>query len=253
MKKRLIQIALILGLITVMCAAAQATGATGAEEPTSGFRVVKAEEGYESDVTLTPVDAKGANVTLGDTRYPGAVKVDITYKKAQDGKEYLLCVLADNADDTPTADNMAYIDQQPAEGNSVKFTAFPKAVDEKTSGVKYTVYLSSNADNADNSTEDPGITAFTKVATFEYYADVAAVMLGDVNGDEDITVNDALDALFLSVGTVNNASRPEEEQREAADVDQSGDVEVQDALNILYCSVGTKTGIKALDDFIDSK
>ena len=232
--------------MALTCAAAQATETA---EPTSGFREVKVESAYENSVTLTPVDARNADVTKADVRYPGAVKMEIAYSAAQSGNEYLLCVLADNTDDVPTVDNMAYIDQTTAGSATVEFSAFPKAVDEKTTSVKYTVYLSSDADAASGS-----IAAFTKVATFEYYsAGASAVMLGDVDGDEEITVNDALDALFLSVGTVNNASRPEEEQREAADVDQSGDVEVQDALNILYCSVGTKTGIKALDDFIDSK
>ena len=60
MKKRLIQIALILGLMTLTCVAAQASE-TGA--PTSGFRVVEVESAYESDVALTPVDDKGADVT----------------------------------------------------------------------------------------------------------------------------------------------------------------------------------------------
>ncbi len=245
MKKRLIQIALILGLLALMCAAAQATGA---EEPEPAYGFCKVEE-ENADVALTPVGVQKTS----DNRYPGATKMTVAYNKAQSGSEYLLCVLAQGEDGktAPDADHMAYIDQKPAEGTSVEFTAFPKAVDAKTTSVKYEVWLSSNADA---SAEDAGLTGFTKVGAFEYYAaGMSAVMLGDVDGDEDITVNDALDALFLSVGTVNNPNRPEEEQREAADVDQQNGVEVIDALNILYCSVGTKTGVKALDDFLDSK
>ena len=139
MKKRLIQIALILGLMALTCAAAQATETA---EPTSGFREVKVESAYESGVTLTPVDARNADVTKADVRYPGAVKMKVAYNGAQSGNEYLLCVLADNEDDVPTVDNMAYIDQKTADGATVEFNAFPKAVDAQTKSVKYTVYLS---------------------------------------------------------------------------------------------------------------
>ena len=249
MKKRLIQIALILGLMALTCAAAQASE-TEADEPVSGFRVVAVESAYENDVALTPIDDKGANVAQADVRYPGAVKMKISYANAQTGNEYLLCVLADDESGVPTVDNMAYIDQKTADGAAVEFTAFPKAVDSKTTSVKYAVYLSSDADAA---SANGSVASFTKVASFEYYFAGLNVMLGDVDGDEDITVNDALDALFLSVGTLNNTERPEEEQRTAADVNEDGDVGVDDALNILYCSVGTKTGIQALDGYIDNQ
>ena len=84
MKKRLIQIALILGLMALTCAAAQATETA---EPTSGFREVKVESAYENSVTLTPVDARNADVTKADVRYPGAVKMKVAYNGAQSGNE----------------------------------------------------------------------------------------------------------------------------------------------------------------------
>ena len=249
MKKRLIQLALILGLMTLTCVAAQAAET---DEPTSGFRIPTDEgvvDAYKDDVTLTPLDADDKEVTGTDNnvRFPGAVKMKVTYKKAALNSEYLLCVLEDDgsATATPTADNMAYINQQTADGANVEFTAFPKK--QEATSVKYTVYLSSNADAASG-----GISSFTKVATFEYYGQ-SAVMLGDVDGDRDIDVQDALYALYLSVGTVNYQGRPEAEQRQAADLNGNGAVQVDEALNILYCSVGTKTGVKALDDYIDNK
>ncbi|MBR3569865.1 MAG: hypothetical protein IKN96_03550 [Oscillibacter sp.] len=238
MKKRLFQFALIFSLMAFGCVAARAA------EPTFGFRAASVTN---DQVTLTPVDASGKDVEkTSDNRYPGAVKLKVSYSKAAGGSEYLLCVLKDDGEG-PGADNMAYIDQKPATGSSVDFIAYPKKPGANETSVKYAVYLSGNAP-ADSGSID----SFTKVGSFEYYGE-ADVMLGDVDGNGAIEVDDALDALFLSVGTVNNLARPEEQQRAAANVDESEDgVDVGDALNILLCSVGTKTGIKALDDYLDS-
>ena len=250
MKKRLFQFALMIGLMTLFCVAAQAAETS---EPASGFRVVAVESAYANDVTLTPVDADNKEVAAADVRYPGAVKMNISYSKATAASEYLLCVLKDDgsATVTPTADNMAYIDQKPAEGTTsgatVEFAAFPKKPEANETSVKYAVYLSSNADAAAG-----GISSFTKVATFEYYGQ-AAVLLGDVDGNGRITSADALDALYLSVNLVRNANRPEAEQRLAADVDANGSISSMDALNILYASVNIKRGVAALDAYIDSQ
>ena len=237
MKKRLIQIALILGLMTLTCVAAQASE-TGA--PTSGFRVVEVESAYESDVTLTPVDDKGANVTKADVRFPGAVKMKVTYSKAQSGNEYLLCVLADDETGVPTVDNMAYIDQKTADGATMEFTVFPKAVDAKTTSVKYTVYLSSNADA---SSEDAGLTSFTKVGAFEYYAaGNSDVMLGDVDGDEDVTISDAV----LVLQAIVEAETLDDKQTAAADVDKDTEVTISDAVAILQYIVEAITSFDEL-------
>lgn len=229
MKKRLIQLALILGLMTLTCVAAQATET---DEPTSGFRVVNVETAYASDVTLTPLNANNAEVKAADVRYPGAVKMKIAYTKATLGSEYLLCVLEDDgsASATPNADNMAYINQQTADGSTVEFTAFPKQPDSKTNSVKYSIYLSSNADAASG-----GVASFTKVATAEYYSAGLNVTLGDVDDDGEITIDDAYTALLMSVGLITDAT---EQQTAAADVDKDGDVTIDDAYNILLRSVG---------------
>lgn len=243
MKKRLFQFALALGLMALFCVAAQAAET----EPTSGFRAVAVESAYANDVALTPVDADNKEVAAADARYPGAVKMKISYSKATAASEYLLCVLEDDgsATATPTADNMAYIDQKPADSATAEFIAFPKKPDANETSVKYAVYLSSNADAADG-----GIASFTKVATFEYYGE-AAILLGDVDGNGRITTADALYALYLSVGKVNYQNRPEAEQRLAADLNGDGKVATLEALNILYASVWTKRGVPALDDYID--
>ena len=232
MKKRLFPFALILALMALFCAAACA--AEEQDGPDTGFRVVAVEDAYKNDVTLTALTEKDAEVEL-DTdgvRYPGALKMKIAYGKAQLNSEYLLCVLTDDgsANVVPTADNMAYIDQVTAESVNVEFTAFPKSQGSANS-VKYAVYLSSDTDA---SNPDAGIAAFTKVATFEYYFAGLDVLLGDVNSDGEITVDDAYDALLISVGLME----PTDAQIAAGDVTKTGEVTVDDAYYILLYSVG---------------
>ncbi len=172
----------------------------------------------------------------------------VAFSKAQMGSEYLLCVLIGDESETvtPSIDNMAYIDQKTAESGTVEFTAFTKKPDNKDTSVKYSVYLSSNADSGD------GLDGFTEVATFEYYSSGLNYTLGDVNDDGEITIDDAYDALLISVNLMDPA--PTEQQIAAANVDESTEednpVTVDDAYNILLCSVRFETGIKALDDYI---
>lgn len=241
MKKRLFQFALIFSLMAFGCVAARAA------EPTFGFRAKSVESAYQTDdiVTLTPVDASGKDVEkTSDNRYPGAVKLKVSYSKAAGGSEYLLCVLKDDGEG-PSADNMAYIDQKPATGSSVDFIAYPKKPDANETSVKYAVYLSGNAP-----ADSGSINSFTPVGSFEYYGE-AAILLGDVDGNGRITTTDALYALYLSVDKVNYQNRPESEQRLAADLNGDGRVATLEALNILYASVWTKRGVPALDDYID--
>ena len=225
MKKRLIQFALLLCLAALTCLAAGASDAD-AEEPASGFRKV---ESTSADVKLEPLNEGNATVTSpDDMRYPGAAKMKISYSNAQDGSEYLLCVLLDDGSDkpAPNVNNLVYIDQVTAKGKSVDFTAFPKATTEKS--VKYAVCLSSNADAGDG---DAGITGFTKVGTFEYYATASSadVTLGDVDADEDVTISDAVMVLQALVEEIKLT----EKEEAAADVDGDSEVTISDAVAIL--------------------
>jgi hypothetical protein len=60
------------------------------------------------------------------------------------------------------------------------------------------------------------------------------VLLGDVNGDGRVNVQDATLALSIAVGTLT----PTAEQNSAADVNPDGKVNVQDATLILRKAVG---------------
>jgi hypothetical protein len=59
---------------------------------------------------------------------------------------------------------------------------------------------------------------------------IAYVFVGDVDGDDEVTVADALAALRMAVGL---ADQPEGDALGVADVDADGTVTVSDALRIL--------------------
>lgn len=217
LKKRLIQLALILGLMTLTCAAAQASD--------TGLRNFSVVGKYSNDIRLTALDASNQQVTATGSDYAGAAKVRVTYSNPQSGSEYLLIVLTGD-DETPTVDNMAYIDQQTAGSTQLDFTIFPKKVDNTVKSVTYSVYLSSNTDAGTGN----GVTGYEKVGTFEYYSSgVGDVKLGDVDGDGEIMVGDAV----LVLQAVVEAETLDERQTTAADVDKDGSVMVGDAVAIL--------------------
>ncbi len=231
MKKRLIQLALILGLMTLTCAAAQASESNA----DSGLRNFSVVEAYRSDIQLTAMDASG-RVARPDENdaYPGAAKVGVSYSNPQAGSEYLLIVLSDD-DPTPSVDNMAYIDQQTAGSAALDFTIFPKRVEASTASVSYSVYLSSNTDAGTGN----GVTGYEKVGSFEYYNTNTAgdVNLGDLNGDNLVNVSDAVLVLQGFVGSVELTDA----QRAAGDVNGDNLVNVSDAVRILQFFVGLIT------------
>ena len=223
MKKRLIQLALILGLMTLTCVAAQATESA----PTSGLKNVSVEADYRDFVQIVALDAAGKTAIADaedDTLYPGAVKVGVTYKTPQKDSEYLLIVLSDN-NATPSVDNMAYIDQKTAGASDLEFTIYPKKPDATANSVTYSVYMSSSTDASSGT----GVTGYVKVGSFEYYSTGLNVTLGDVDDDGDIMVGDAVLVLRAVVEDIVL----DERQTAAADVDKDGDVMVGDAVYIL--------------------
>ena len=231
LKKRLIQLALILGLMTLTCVAAQASESNAA----TGLRNFSVEEAYRSDIQLTALDASG-RVARPDENdaYPGAAKVGVSYSNPQAGSEYLLIVLSDD-DPTPSVDNMAYIDQQTAGTTALDFTIFPKRVDASTASVSYSVYMSSNTDAGTGN----GITGYEKVGSFDYYSNntLGNVTLGDLNDDSLVNVADAVLVLQGFVGSVELTDA----QRAAGDVNGDGLVNVSDAVRILQLFVGLIT------------
>lgn len=231
MKKRFFQFLSLLCLLSLTCATAWAAET---EEPTNGFRNLAVESAYQQDVELTPLTEKDATVAVKDGTYPGAVKMDVVYKTPQENSEYVLFVLTD--DNAPSVDNIAYIDQQTGKsGTPITFTVYPKKLPATTASMNYSLYLSSNTDASTGT----GITSYTKIASFSYYA-AATVKLGDVDEDTDVTAIDARIALQMSSGVIAEKDQTDK-QKAAADVDKDGDVTAIDARMILQFASGILT------------
>lgn len=181
-----------------------------------------------SNVTLKP-NTEATTDTVDGTEYTdyyaNAVKFDVKAENLTENQQYLLLVLKGGADGSapgvPTADNIAYIDQMAAQNGSVSFTAYPK---ELTKGTYY-VYLVG------------GGTAFNAekpAATFQYDK---KYKLGDVDGNNNLSVNDALFVLQ----TIAHTRTLEGTAKLAADADKNGNVSVNDALFILQAIAHTRT------------
>lgn len=84
------------------------------------------------------------------------------------------------------------------------------------------------------------VTAFAVIVPFTVIGAAAqSAVMGDVNGDGDVTSVDAMMTLRYSVKTVSFTA----EQFKLADVDSDGAVRTSDALSILRYSVGFKDAI----------
>lgn len=212
MKRRLISTLLVCLLLASLLSAAAAAAPTQ-----SGFQSVTVASGYESTVTVTPLDASGNAVAADDGFYADAVKLKVDCA-ATSGAFYLVAALSDESA-VPTKDNIQYIDQVTASGSSVSFTVYTK---DLISGQTYSVYLSGSGTD---------FTALTKVASFAYYVPYT---LGDVNGDDAIDSEDALVCLQNFVGLKDLTDT----QQLAADVNGDGSVDSEDALQILKLFVG---------------
>lgn len=178
-----------------------------------------------TDVTLTPKDASGSSIPAGtDTSisgdyYANAVKFEVKAEKLAENQQYLLLVL--KGEGVPTAENIAYIDQAAAQNGSVSFTAYPK---ELTKGT-YHVYLVG---------ADKPFAAENPAATFQYDK---KYKLGDVDGNNNLSVNDALFVLQA----IAHTRTLEGTAKLAADADKNGNVSVNDALFILQAIAHTRT------------
>lgn len=181
-----------------------------------------------SNVTLTP-NTEATKDTVDGTEYTdyyaNAVKFDVKAENLTENQQYLLMVLKGGADGSapgvPTAENIAYIDQAAAQNGSVSFTAYPK---ELTKGT-YHVYLVG---------ADKPFAAENPAATFQYDK---KYKLGDVDGNNNLSVNDALFVLQA----IAHTRTLEGTAKLAADADKNGNVSVNDALFILQAIAHTRT------------
>ena len=173
---------------------------------------------------LTPKTAEGAEITADTNgKYENAVKFDVNATGTKDS-QYLLLVLRDQK--VPTEQNIVYINQAAAgEDGKLAFTGSDAAYPMTMTSGTYYVYLVGDGKSFDATKAD---------ASFTYEA---GYTLGDVDGDGEITVVDALKALQMSVGIDYNWTAT---QRLAANVDKDDEITVVDALFILQRSVGLR-------------
>lgn len=227
MKKTMRTFLLCGALAALLCVSALAAKAP--ENP--GIKNLTADEVtavlYDADGTAVNkvTDAVDAKNQPMDSFYPLAEKVEITYSDAQEGKFYAVFLLAGESA-VPTETNLKYIDQVQAGADGVTFTVYPAEL-AKGDG-EYTVYLSSNATS--------GIDTLTAVASFSYY-EPPKLALGDIDGDTEITPDDASYVLQIAVGLPGFT----EEEIFAADVDKDEEVTPDDASYVLQFAVGLIT------------
>lgn len=184
-----------------------------------------------SNVTggILPLDGSGKQITADEGKYTGAVQFDLTATQGlTNGSQYLVLMLKDAGENTvPTAENIYYINQKAAANGTLAFTnaggdpVYPMDLVNGT----YSIYIVGDGKTFDPAKAD---------ASFTYEA---GYTLGDVDGDGEITVVDALKALQMSVGIDYNWTAT---QRLAANVDKDDEITVVDALFILQRSVGLR-------------
>lgn len=172
---------------------------------TAALAAGKATVTPESGVTLAFKDESQNNLRL-------------TTQKTPDGMYLVLVLAGEEGDDgtplVPTASNILYINQATAtEDGTVTFeNVYPSAIKDST------VYLSGT-----------GLTGLTKMGFIDL-----KVTLGDVDGNSELEVYDALLVLQKGTGLITMT----EEQELAADVNGDGSVDQYDALLILQKAIG---------------
>ena len=210
MKKLLRTLLLAAALTALLCVSALAADSTVSITDQTG-------------ATLMPKTAAGETIKEKDGKYENAAKFDVNATGTQ-GSQYLLLVLRDQK--VPTEQNIVYINQAAAgEDGKLAFTGSDAAYPMTMTSGTYYVYLVG---------ADKPFTANAPAASFTYDA---GYTLGDVDGDGEITVVDALKALQMSVGIDYNWTAT---QRLAANVDKDDEITVVDALFILQRSVGLR-------------
>ena len=185
-----------------------------------------------NSVTLTPQRADGTEVdpTAQGGEYGGyyvdAVRFGVEKTGLTDGAQYLLLVV--KGIESPSEKNIVYIDQKAADSNGkVSFNAYPSSLTKDN----YRVYVVG---------EGSAYSQGTPTASFRYYQPYT---LGDVDGDNYWTANDALYTLQIAVNKstlkINGIDTPvSETMRLSADTDKDSYITANDALLILQKAVG---------------
>lgn len=202
MRKSMTRVLLLALILALLCVGAMAAGdkdTTNVTETTNGY-------------TVTPLKENGDPAEQTGGVYVDVAKFKLEYTATNEGEQLVMLLLNGT---TPTKDNIYYIDQQSSTGGPCTFTIYPKQL---TSGT-YRLMVASKTSEA--------------AATIVYDA---AYVLGDVDNDGAISVNDVTRVLqeIVSPGLLTAT------QRMAADVNKDTTVNVVDATFILQYIAGNK-------------
>lgn len=205
MRKSMTRVLLLALILALLCVGAMAAGdkdTTTVESVTNGY-------------TVTPLKESGDPADQENGKYVNVAKFQLEYT-ASKGEQLVMLLLSESKNAVPTASNIYYIDQQSQSANGTcTFTIYPKQL---TSGT-YRLMVASKTSEA--------------AATIVYDA---AYVLGDVDNDGAISVNDVTRVLqeIVSPGLLTAT------QRMAADVNKDTTVNVVDATFILQYIAGNK-------------
>ncbi|MBR4546330.1 MAG: hypothetical protein IKO14_10255 [Oscillibacter sp.] len=182
---------------------------------------------------LSNQDANAVEVKLNDGEAP---TFTITRKNAQKGKLYTVLIRSGAENDKPSGGengNLVYMDivEATRDDGTLEITkAYPKEMSAGTYRVFMSEYGTANK--------------IQQVATFQVSGNSNPdnVKLGFVvdQSNDDITGNDVLYALYISVGKTVNGQEWTDVQRAAANVDGDDNVTGNDVLWILERSVGKR-------------
>lgn len=231
--KRILKLFLLMTVLTAM----MSTTVFAAETLGAGFYGI----GKAANVSIVPCKANGnevkstAAVRVGGSGdavkyYEGAVRLEVTYSGESDIGDQFVVMLVTDKNKLPTAaDAICYINQEAGGSGKIEFDVYPMLPNTKTT-TDMTLYITSNRED------------FTTIAiTMTYSADnqykKAAFVKGDVNGDAEINVNDALAVIrhILRSKALTGSALA------AADVIADDSVDIKDAMAIINYVAGRIT------------
>lgn len=214
-KTRALALCLVLG-----CALSFPLGVTAATEAGIYLIDLAVTDGY--DVTVQDADGNAVSAVTADldgdgsedTGYKDAEKLELQFAGIG-AYQYVVFLLSDGAE-VPTESSIRYIDQKSGAAE-MDFTLYP---DQMRKEGDYAIYLA-----------DTG--AYQQVASFTVVlAGETEDILGDADGDGEITVLDAVAVLQYCADMA-----PEAFVASAADTSKNGTIGVEDAVRILeYCA-----------------
>lgn len=220
----------IFALLLVFCFLFNLTSFAADTEELNGFYDI----GTYQNVDIKPYSGDTeVNATMknldGDEEleqlYENSDRIEVSYTAATNGGYYGVLLVEGN--ELPTKDNkIIYINQLTAESNTVDFNVYPMLPKKAT---PLSLYISSNVEGFE----------LIKVP-LNYYLPMPPYVLGDVNGDNDWNVLDALMTLQIGAG-LRTAS---EQELLSADVNKDSDCNVLDALMILQYGAGLRTSLE---------